>query len=271
MESYLDINKALWNARTKVHTSSSFYDLNGFLKGNSSLIGPEVDLLTDIRGKDLLHLQCHFGLDTLSLARLGAQVTGLDFSEEAISFAQEVAKKAAINARFVCSDVYSAPEVLNRTFDVIYTSYGVIGWLPDMNKWANTIAQLLKPGGKLVLAEFHPVIWMLDDQMESIAYPYFNKGQIVSEISSTYTTDQDGNRSALDQSYKEISWNHSLGEVIASLLKEGMTIEHFEEFDYSPYPCFVNMQEDKPHCFRFLEKHGYLPIMYTISAKRGVT
>src|SRR5690606_3899602 len=163
---YLDKNRALWNARVAAHVNSDFYDMAGFRAGKSSLKPPELRLLGDLSGKSVLHLQCHFGQDTLSLARMGAEVTGLDFSDEAIRTARALAEELQLPASFVCGDLYDAPALLQRQYDVVFTSYGVIGWLPDLNRWAEVVASCLKPGGRFVFAEFHPVVWMLDDELE---------------------------------------------------------------------------------------------------------
>ena len=157
---YLEINRKSWNNRVDVHLKSDFYDVEGFLKGESSLNDIELGLLGDIKGKSILHLQCHFGQDTISLGRLGANVTGVDLSDKAIDHAKILAGKANVNATFICCDIYDLPAHLNEQFDIIFTSYGVIGWLPDMNKWAQIISNYLKPNGKFVFVEFHPIVWM---------------------------------------------------------------------------------------------------------------
>jgi len=149
---YLDKNRALWNARVAAHVNSDFYDMAGFRAGKSSLKPPELRLLGDLSGKSVLHLQCHFGQDTLSLARMGAEVTGLDFSDEAIRTARALAEELQLPASFVCGDLYDAPALLQRQYDVVFTSYGVIGWLPDLNRWAEVVASCLKPGGRFVFA-----------------------------------------------------------------------------------------------------------------------
>ncbi len=175
-EDYLAINKNTWNTKTPVHLNSEFYGLEEFIKGKTSLKQIELDLLGEVKGKKILHLQCHFGQDTLSLARMGAEVTGVDFSDTAIKEANLLTQKINQSARFICCDVYSLPEHLDEEFDLVYTSYGTIGWLPDLNKWAQIIHRFLKPGGKFVFVEFHPVVWMFDDNFKEIKYNYFNVG-----------------------------------------------------------------------------------------------
>ena len=150
-----------------------FYDLDNFVKGKTSLNSIELDLLGDVKGKTILHLQCHFGQDTISLSRLGAEVTGIDLSDKAIQSAQQIAKDTHSNANFICCDIYDLPNHLDKQFDIVFTSYGTIGWLPDLDKWANIVSHYLKPNGQFVFVEFHPVVWMFDDNFEKIGYNDF--------------------------------------------------------------------------------------------------
>ncbi len=224
---YKAINKASWNARTDYHFKSEFYDIESFIAGKSSLKNIELPYLKDIKGKTVLHLQCHFGMDSLSLARLGAEVTGVDISDRAITRAKELAAMAGVAAEFVCCDIYDLPNHLDKKFDVVFTSYGTIGWLPDLDKWAEVVALYLKPGGQLIFTEFHPFVWMYDDDFEGINYNYFNTGAIVEIENGTYA-----DRTApITRQY--VMWNHSLSEVLNSLIKNGMGISKVEEFNYS--------------------------------------
>lgn len=259
-ENYLEVNKDAWNQKTEVHIGSDFYDLESFIAGKTVLPSKDLQMLGNIKGKDILHLQCHFGQDTINMSRLGANVTGIDFSEKAIETAQNLAKQCHTNTQFICSDVYSVPQKLHQHFDVVYTSYGTIGWLPDINAWAKVVSHFLKPGAEFVFADFHPVIWMFDNDLKEVTYSYFNKETIVEEIKGTYA-DKDA-----DITTKTISWNHGLAEVMQALINEGLEIVHFEELDYSPYNCFSNMIEVEPGKFRF-EKYGdKLPVMYALKA-----
>jgi 2-polyprenyl-3-methyl-5-hydroxy-6-metoxy-1,4-benzoquinol methylase len=157
---YLTHNKDSWNKRTLAHVDSEFYDNESFIQGRNSLNEIELPFLQDIKGKRVVHLQCHFGQDTISLARMGAEVTGIDLSNEAIDQARKLAEQCKVNAEFICCDVFDTLQHVAEKFDVVFASYGTIGWLPDINKWAHIVSSLLKPGGKLVFAEFHPVVWM---------------------------------------------------------------------------------------------------------------
>jgi SAM-dependent methyltransferase len=260
---YLDLNREAWNKRTEVHIDSEFYDVEGFLKGNSSLNSIELDLLGDVSGKSILHLQCHFGQDSLSLSRLGAKVTGVDLSDKAIDFAKELAEKVNSDAKFICCDVYSLPEHLSEKFDIVYTSYGTIGWLPDLDKWGKLIAQFLKPGGEFVFVEFHPFVWMFDDDFTFVKYPYFQADPIIETSDSTYS----GGKT--EGEIKDVSWNHSLSDVLTSLLQNGLQLESFEEFDYSPYACFNHTKEIEKGKYIIEPLGEKLPLVYGLKAIKG--
>lgn len=257
-DKYLDINRSLWNEKTKHHITSDFYNMNGFLKGQTSLKGPELALLGDVSDKSIIHLQCHFGQDSLSLARMGASVTGTDIAEDAIAYANKLNEQLGLNANFICADTYSVSTVITQQFDIVFASYGVIGWLPDMQQWANVVSQLLKPNGKLVFVEFHPVIWMYDYNFTEIAYSYFNKEAIVETLTGTYA-----DKSA-DMQMKEIGWNHSLSDVIQSLTNAGVNIQEFKEYDYSVYDCFNNTVQVGDGKWQIKGKEGKMPMMYSL-------
>jgi ubiquinone/menaquinone biosynthesis C-methylase UbiE len=186
MENYLDINRKLWNAKVDSHLKSDFYFVDEFVKGRTSLNSIELELLGDIKDQEILHLQCHFGQDSISLSRLGAKVTGVDLSDEAISAAKNLAKKCETDTKFIVSDVYELPNILEKKFDIVYTTYGTIGWLPDLKKWAKVISTFLKPGGKLIFVEFHPFIWMFNDDFTEIKYDYFQGEPIIETSEGTY-------------------------------------------------------------------------------------
>jgi len=260
---YKEINKHSWNNRVAAHLNSEFYDLAGFKNGNSSLKSIETELLGDVSGLSILHLQCHFGQDSLSLARLGAQVTGVDLSDKAISVAQELNDELNLNATFICCDIYDLPQYLNQQFDIVFTSYGTIGWLPDLDKWADIIQQFLKPSGKFIFVEFHPLVWMFDDDFEGIAYNYFNNGPIEETENGTYA-----DKSAdIQQDY--VCWNHDLGEVFSALLSQKLQIQSFQEFDYSPFNCFNNTIEFETGKFRIQKFENKIPLVYALKCTTG--
>lgn len=146
MENYLDINRNSWNARVEPHLKSDFYFLEDFIKGRNSLNSIELDLLGDVKGKSILHLQCHFGQDSISLSRMGAKVTGIDLSDKAIDAAEDLARKCGTDTKFICSDVYNLPTVLKEEYDIVFTSYGTIGWLPDLDQWADVVSHIFETG-----------------------------------------------------------------------------------------------------------------------------
>lgn len=259
-ENYLEVNKALWNERTDHHIDSSFYDNEGFKNGRSSLNRIELDLLGNVKDRSILHLQCHFGQDTLSLARMGAKVTGIDLSDNAINKARQLADELNVEAEFICSDVYQLPQKLDRQFDMVFTTYGVLGWLPDMKKWAEVVAHFLKPGGQLILVEMHPAVWMFDNDFTHVQYSYFNRQAIIENEQGTYA-----DKGAAMQ-LESVSWNHDLAEVLQSIINAGLEIKVFSEFDYCPYNCLANMTmvEDNKFCIKGME--GKLPMVYAVSA-----
>ncbi|MDW9378933.1 class I SAM-dependent methyltransferase [Chryseobacterium sp. JV558] len=262
MENYLEINKNSWNAKVEPHLKSDFYFVDEFLNGRSSLNSIELELLGDIQGKSILHLQCHFGQDSISLSRMGAKVTGIDLSDKAIEAGKDLAQQCKTDTEFICSDVYTLPDVLDRKFDIVYTSYGTIGWLPDLEKWAGVINHFLKPGGQFIMAEFHPVVWMFDDDFTKVAYNYFNEKPIVETYEGTYA-DQ---TAPIVQEY--IMWNHSLSEVLDNLIKKDISINTIREFDWSPYPCFSHVDEFEKGKWRIPQFGNKIPLVYALAAQK---
>ncbi|XZF13935.1 class I SAM-dependent methyltransferase [Chitinophagaceae bacterium MMS25-I14] len=261
---YGKINRELWNARTTYHLQSSFYDMEGFINGKSSLNEIELSLLGDVAGKEILHLQCHFGQDTLSLARMGAAVTGVDLSDVAIREAELLAAQLELPATFIGCNIYDLPQHLDKEFDVVFTTYGTVGWLPDMKTWAALVARYLKPEGIFVFADFHPVIWMFSNDFSRLEYSYFNTGAIVETESGTYA-----DRSA-PVALKSVGWNHGITEVLQNLLDTGLQLQQFKEYDYSPYNCFSDAVEIHPGRFQLKGKEGVLPMVYALKMiKKG--
>lgn len=262
-KNYIEINRQSWNNRVETHLKSEFYDLDGFMDGKTSLNEIELNLLGDIKGKTILHLQCHFGQDTISLSRLGAEVTGIDLSDKAIESAKQIAKDTNSNAKFICCDIYDLSNYLDEKFDIVFTSYGTIGWLPDLDKWAKIISRFLKPIGQFVFVEFHPVVWMFDDNFEKIGYSYFNSGAIMETENGTYA-DRNAN---ITQSY--VIWNHGISDVLNSLIKNGLEIKSLEEFDYSPYNCFSKTIEFEPGKYRIKHLENRIPMVFSITAEKS--
>ncbi len=261
-DNYIAINKESWNKRTAYHVDSDFYDMDAFKAGETSLNSIELDLFGDVKGKRILHLQCHFGQDSLSLARMGAKVTGIDLSDKAITTAKELNDELNLDAEFIVSDVYDLPHNLQGKFDIVYTSYGVIGWLPDMTKWGTIISQFLKSNGKLVFVEFHPNVWMYDDDFKSVKYNYFKADPIVEEEQGTYA-DKDA-----QVEFKYVCWNHGLSEVMSGLLSNGLEINDFKEYNYSPYDCFLHTKKIADRKYQIEPFGDKMPLCYSIVAHK---
>jgi ubiquinone/menaquinone biosynthesis C-methylase UbiE len=259
---YLNINKETWNNKVDVHIDSNFYDMEGFLNGKSTLNAIELELLGNVKGKKVLHLQCHFGQDTMTFSRMGAFATGVDFSEKAIEKAREINKQLNLNTTFICCDIYDLPNHLNEKFDIVFTSYGTIGWFPDLDKWAEVISRLLKPRGKFVMADFHPVVWMFDNDFREVFHNYFNTEAIIEVESGTYA-----DREA-EIANQTITWNHPTSELLNVLITNGLELNSFNEFDYSPYNCFNETEEFEPNKFRIKHLENKIPMVYSLSATK---
>jgi SAM-dependent methyltransferase len=259
---FFNTNKKAWNSKTPFHLKSELYDLTGFKKGKSSLKFIELEELGDVNNKTMLHLQCHFGQDSLSWARMGAKVTGVDFSDEAIKVARSLNDELNLDAKFICSNIYDIEEHLDEKFDIVFTSYGTIGWLPDLKEWGRLVSRYLKPGGIFYIVEFHTVLWMFDDDFKKFKYSYFNQGEIEEEVEGTYA---DLN-APLKQ--KQYGWNHPLSEVINSLIENGLQIEFLHEFPFSVYDVFPNSVKGKDGWWRIKGMEDIIPMMFSIKAKK---
>ena len=263
MDHYFETNKKLWDAKTPIHLRSEFYQLEAFKAGKNVLNSIELEALGDVKGKTMLHLQCHFGQDSLCWARLGAQVTGMDISTEAIKTARQLSDELNIQARFVESYVYSLKEHLQGQFDIVFTSYGTIAWLPNLDRWAEIIDHFLSPGGTFYIAEFHPFLYSFDFDTCQIRYPYFNTGEaFYDEEEGTYAEPD------ADIKRKEYFWVHSIAETMTALLKRGIHLEAFEEFDHSPYNCFPNMKERAPGEFIFGNFPVAIPHVFSMKMRK---
>jgi SAM-dependent methyltransferase len=238
---YFDANRRMWNERVSIHEGSEFYDMDGFRAGRNPLHPVEVEEVGDVAGKTLVHLQCHFGQDTLAWARLGARVTGVDLSEEGIATATRIAAELGIEAEFVAANVYGAVKALGgRQFDVVFTGGGALCWLPDTFAWAKVVAALVKPGGSFYIREFHPFAEIFDDEAEDglrIRYNYFHDDEPLHWDEPGTYADRDAETSA-NESYE---WSHPIGDVVTALAQAGLVIEFLHEFDYSGYKRFPFM------------------------------
>lgn len=255
-------NRELWNQWTDLHVESDFYDVDRFLKGESTLQSIEVDELQDIEGRSLLHLQCHFGLDTLSWARLGARVTGVDLAPRAVERGTDLARRAGLDARFVAADVVSLD--LGETFDVVFTSYGVLDWIQDLDAWARVVHRHLKPGGRFYIVEFHPMLNVLSDDGKRLAESYFPRPEPIEYAEQgSYAAPE------ADVSGTSYTWSHSLSEILNALLGAGLRLDFFNEHDFSPYDCFPFTEEEGPGTSYVPGMKGKFPMCFSLQARRA--
>ena len=257
MTPYLEMNRAGWDRRTVAHFESRFYDVDGFLAGRSSLREIERAELTDVAGKRLLHLQCHFGLDTLSWARRGALCTGLDISPVAIGKARELAARAGLEAEFICSDVYGFRRQSPQPWEIVFTSYGAVCWLPDLRPWAEVVATNLAPGGTFHMVEFHPIYDLL------AGFSYFTQAEPDVAEEASYT------ENGADVVARLATWAHPLSSVINALIAAGIRIERVNEFAFSPYNCFAGMVEREPGRFYLSHRGHDVPIVYSVTGRKA--
>ena len=264
---YLATNRSSWDEWVALHFDSDYYDVAGFKAGNCTLKSVEVEELGDISGKSLLHLQCHFGLDSLSLARRGARVTGVDFSDKAISTARRLDDEEDLGARFVCSNIYELPRHLDDRFDIVFTSYGVLCWLPDLPRWAAVIAHFLKPGGFFYMVEHHVLMNIFDDEDSvtdlRVTDPYFH-GREPARYFDTGTYASEGDQTT----YESYEWSHSMADIVNSLVSAGLRIEFLNEFPFIAWKAFPFLEQDREGWWRMPASKPELPLMFSIRASR---
>lgn len=269
---YRDALRAMWNEWTQINAAgpSEYYDIEAFFAGHLALDAIEREGVGEVAGKRLLHSQCHFGLTTLSWARLGAEVTGVDFSDHAIALAKTVSEQAGLPANFVCADVLRLPDALpaRQQFDIVFTSYGVLTWIDDLTVWARNLADCLKPNGILFLAEEHPVANMYEDTEDGrgilMTRPYFSVSEPMRfEVQGSYA-----NPSAQTEQKEGYAWAHPLAAVFNALLAAGLVIERFAEYDHCAWPKFRAMRKEAPSVWRLVTEGPRLPLMYSIRARK---
>jgi SAM-dependent methyltransferase len=259
---YFKTNKDTWNEKVKVHAKSEMYNLKVFKKGQSSLMSYEIKALGDVKEKSMLHLQCHFGQDTLSWSRLGAKCVGVDLSDEGIKLAKQLNSELNLDAEFICCNVLDTSKYVNDTFDIVFTSYGVIGWLPDLKPWGKMIAERLKKGGTFYMVEFHPIVWMFDyvNNKQEMKYGYMQDEVIYEEYEGTYAN-QDSKMIS-----KEYGWNHGLSEVINALTEAGLHIEYLNEYNESPYDVLPDLIKTESGMYATTNK--LYPLIFEIKATK---
>lgn len=253
---YFEMNRLGWDERAKAHFESKFYDVEGFLAGRTSLREIELAELGNVTGKRMLHLQCHFGMDTLSWARQGADCTGVDISPVAIQKARELAVRTKLDVEFVCSDVYGFTRGSSEPYDIVFTSYGSICWLPDLSQWAEIVASNLAVGGTFYIVDFHPIHDLL------AGYSYFTPAVPDVEEEGTYT------ENGADVVAQLATWAHPLSSIINALVGVGIQVERVNEFAFSPYNCFEGMIEREPGRFYVSHRGHDVPIVYSITGRK---
>ena len=269
-EEYLEVNRANWDERAPAHAASPGYAVDRFLSDptfRSDVVRFDEPRLGDVRGLDGVHLQCHIGTDTISLARLGARMTGLDLSPASVEQARSLARRTGSDVDFVVSDVYSASEALaGRTFDLVFTGIGALIWLPDIDRWAGVVAGLLRPGGRLFLREGHPVLWAVEQERTDVIaleYPYFETphAQVWDEPGTYVETDVEFTHT------RSMEWNHGLGEIVTALLRHGLVLTMLEEHRSVPYegvPGQMVLGDDGEWSLR--DRPERMPLSYTLQA-----
>ncbi|WP_031469045.1 class I SAM-dependent methyltransferase [Sciscionella sediminilitoris] len=244
------VNRANWDERVPIHVSGTYYDLPGFLAGRDTLQEFEPAEVGPVRGKTLLHLQCHIGLDTLSWARREAVVTGLDFSAPAVRVAGELAAEIGVDARFVAAELYAAGRALDgHRFDIVYSSFGSLCWLPDIPRWAHTVAELLNPGGFLYLLELHPYADILGEDGRTVEEDYFHRAPIVVDEPGSYA-----DPAAKTEATVTVEWRHGIGDVVSALAAAGLRLEFLHEHSHGhfrlpgsqPVPQVYSLRAAKP-------------------------
>ena len=274
MTDYRDVNRANWDDRAAAHAASSDYNVADFAADPaylSDVVSFDRPLLGDISGLRGVHLQCHIGTDTVSLARLGASMTGLDFSPRSLEQARALALVAGAEINFVEADVYAAPDVLGvETFDLVYTGIGALCWLPDIKRWGETVARLLKPGGRFFMREGHPVLWSLewerDDDLLVLDHPYFeHEAPLVFDEPGTYVSTE-----AAFEHNTTHEWNHGLGEIVTALLDAGLVITGLTEHTTVPWDGLGGgrMRRLPGGEFQLAARPERLPHTYTLRAVR---
>ena len=263
---WFEANRVMWDERVGIHAASEFYDVPGFRAGRNTLQSFEIAEVGDVTGLHLLHLQCHFGMDTLSWARLGARVSGLDFSPEAVATATKLATELGLDATFVCANVYDAVAAFEgERFDIVYTGFGAIIWLPDIERWARTVAALVRPGGLFYVAEGHPAASVFSDTSLTAEYDYFR------DPANPYAWNDAGSyadASASTVHNLSYEWPHPLGSVVTALIAAGLRIEFLHEFDYTLWARWPFLEKNAAGEYHLPAGMPRLPLMYSIRASK---
>ena len=266
-EDWFALNLRRWDEVAAIHPGTRFYGVDRFKAGENALLPLELAEVGDVAGKSLLHLQCHFGLDSLDWVRQGARVTGLDFSGEAIRQARKLAEETGLAAEFVEANVYDAAEVIDRRFDILFMSWGTLIWLPDLPRWAEIVARLLAPGGFLYLLDGHPTAMVLEQTDKAgaifVNFPYFNGAEpLLFQVDKTYADEVPVKNKA------EATWQHPLSLILSSIQNSGLEIEFFREHQVLAWQLFPCMCKGEDGYWRLPGDRPSLPLSYSIKARR---
>jgi SAM-dependent methyltransferase len=267
LDKYYEANRTMWDQFAKINVDSATYKTQSFLDGTTSLNSIELEEVGDVNGKSLLHLQSHFGLDALSWAREGAKVTGVDFSGEGISIARNLAQKANIEAQFIQSNIFDLPDVLDDQFDIVYTSYGVLVWLHDLNRWAEIVAHFLKPGGTFYIAEMHPFLWPFDDEHEED----FKFHQSYFPLDGPYAYEVDGSYAESDKKIEpqlDYEWTHNIAEIVSAIARAGLRIQFLHEFNKCPFQLFPFFKKKDDGYWYYDHPEIQLPLVFSLMATK---
>lgn len=263
-------NLTLWEGWADLHMAGSGYDVEGFIADPSARPFDWVvrEVVGDVTGKRLLHLQCHIGIDTLRFVLGGAVgVTGVDFSPRAIAFARSIAARMGLGAEFVEADVTALPPSVSRdAFDIVFTSYGTISWLPNLEQWADSIATRLAPGGVFHIIDAHPFSWVFDDEAPEpplrIAYPYFGREPIYYEEHGSYAEPE------ADFVAGSYSWQHTFAEIIGVLVRRGLVVRELREYPVCAWKAFEFMEKDADGLWRLPAEAGDVPLMFALTMEK---
>ena len=275
LDRYREANRARWDETVAIHAASEFYGVDRFLAGESTLLPLDIEEVGEVAGKSLLHPQCHFGLDTLSWARMGADVVGVDFAPSAVETAREISQRADLKAEFVESELYASPEILAQrlgTFDIVYVNLGALCWLPDIAGWARVCAGFLRRGGMLYVRDVHPMAQALDDESVPgelrLLYPYFETTQPQHWVGGEDYADD----SASLQHHDSFEWNHSLGEIATAVIDAGLQLEFLHEQDWTVYKALPWLVAAERGIWRLPDRDGdadrRLPLMFSLRARK---
>lgn len=266
MNHFVRKNRDLWDEWAEINYRSRFYNVEGYKQQRTPLDELARENLGDLKGKRVLHLQCHFGLDTLRIAELADEVVGVDFSPRAIALARELAYELGSTARFVESDVYALPEVLRDTFDIVFASYGVLNWLPSLDRWGEIVTHFLAPGGALVIVDSHPTLMMFefDPPEPRIGTSYFHTPEPVVMPPSK------GNYADPEATYASSvhSWQHEMSAIVMAAVRAGLRIEDIREYPVAPWQALAFLVETEPDRWSVPAGKPQLPLTFALRATK---